>query len=97
MNYDRAINTMYRNFRHGMDIVLYDPEKKKLYEASQTVYQIIIHTGGLLMGQLHECDLETDPSDGIHNVDATLYQYIKNANPAIRGELEQVEKLGEAV
>lgn len=97
MNYDRAINAEYRNFRNGMDVVYYDQEKNELYQLSRSVYKIILDTGNLLMSQLHKYNLKVDASDGIHNVDATVYQYIKRSNPEIRIELEQVEKLGESV
>ncbi len=54
---------------------------KETYEQAKTVAQVVWRCANSLIEELSEIGMRADNCDGIREVEAVIYGYIKNANP----------------
>lgn len=72
----RALNDALGHFERCAD-----EAPRGTYEQAKRLVELIGETAQSLIGRLRECGLEANTCDGIREVEAVIYGYIKDSNP----------------
>ena len=88
-----GINRRFANFRNGVDMV---PAGSNKYARGCEIREIIGRHVDEMAKELTALGLDLDNCDGVHNVEATIYDWIMRAKNAlaVAGQCWSLEGLG---